>query len=299
MRNIAIITLNNPGIEAAEKTVEDLKLIDSNFKIQIYHKNIEENIDEIWAKSDAIIWFTATGIVIRKIARLLESKTKDPAILVMNLARTQVIPLLSGHIGGANELADKLTGVIPGLVSFVTTATDSVDAFAFDTFAKNQGFEIVNINKLSQVSNALVNKEAVVILSPYNEATDELHIKIKPIFLGIGLNRGTPLEELKGDLLNFLEKHRLNIGNVAKIASFEAKKDEEALLQLAEDLNIELALFSDEDINSLDMEFSKSQAQKHFNIKGVAEPAAVLSSRFKTLFIKKNVYKNTTIAAAF
>jgi len=47
------------------------------------------------------------------------------------------------------------------------------------------------------------------------------------------------------------------------------------------------------------MEFSPSQAEKHFNIKGVAEPTAVLASRFKTLFIKKNVYKNTTIAAAF
>lgn len=299
MKNIAIITLNNPGLEAAQQTVEDLVLIDKNFEVKIYHKNIEENIGEIWANSDAIIWFTATGIVVRKIARLLESKTKDPAVLVMNLDRTQIIPLLSGHIGGANELAQKLTQVIPNLVTFITTATDSVGAFAFDNFAKDNGFEIVNINKLAAVSNALVNNEPVVILSPFNEDAKELQIKIKPIFLGIGINSGTHAEELKADILDFTQKYRLDLQNIAKIASFEAKKDEPALHSLAEDLKIELVFFNENDINSLNMEFSPSRAQKYFNIKGVAEPAAVLASRFKTLFIKKNVYKNTTIAAAF
>ena len=299
MKNIALITLNKPGLEAAQHTVKDLLLINKNFDVKIFHKNIEESIDEIWANSDAIIWFTATGIVVRKIARLLESKTKDPAILVMNLSRTQVIPLLSGHIGGANELAQKLIDVIPGLVSFITTATDSMDVFAFDTFAKKQGFDIVNIHKLPAVSNALVNKEPIVIISPFNENTEHLHIKIKPIFLGIGLNRGTTFEELKSDVLDFTKKHNISIENIGKIASFEAKKDEEALNSLAKDLNIELVFFNESDINSLNMEFSPSQAEKHFNIKGVAEPTAVLASRFKTLFIKKNVYKNTTIAAAF
>ena len=297
MKNIALITLNNPGLEAAQRTAEDLLLIDKKFNVKIYNKNIEENIDEIWANSDAIIWFTATGIVIRKIARLLESKTKDPANLVMNLSRTQVIPLLSGHIGGANELA--LTEVIPGLVPFITTATDSLDVFAFDTFAKEQGFDTVNIHKLAAVSNALINKEPIVIISPFNEDTEHLHIKIKPIFFGIGLNRGTSFEELKRDVLGFTKKHNLSIENIAQIASFEAKKDEEALHLLAKELNVELIFFNEDDINNLNMEFSPSQAEKHFNIKGVAEPTAVLASRFKTLFIKKNIYKNTTIAAAF
>lgn len=105
---------------------------------------------------------------------------------------------------------------------------------------------------------------------------------------------------MKTDLIDFIKKHNLNLKDIKKIASFEAKNDEEALYLLAKDLNAELIFFSENDINSLNkIEFSNSKAQKFFNIKGVAEPSAVLASKFRTLFIKKNIYKNTTIAAAF
>ncbi|OGI18689.1 MAG: hypothetical protein A2255_02370 [Candidatus Melainabacteria bacterium RIFOXYA2_FULL_32_9] len=355
MKNISLITVNNPGLEAAEKTVEDLVRVNQDFKINIYHKSsknpetranyikyseIDEILDQAWQNSDAIIWFTATGIVVRKIAGLINSKTIDPAILVINLSSTQVIPLLSGHIGGANELAQKLTEINPDLTSFITTATDSLNVFAFDNFAKKAGFEIGNIEKLAKISNSLINGHTInlvtypkifeylknegldgskiefhnclnetnlvnngyptVILSPFNDTNQEVFkIRIRPIILGIGLNRDTPLEELESDIKNFLNEYKLNFEDIKIIASFDAKKDEEALQLFSKKYKIELAFFDKDEINQLNQDFSKSKAEEFFNIKGVAEPTAVLAAPFKTLFIKKKVYKNTTIAAAF
>ena len=356
MKNISLITVNNPGLEAAEKTVGDLFRINPDFKIDLYNKNdkdpeskanyikyskIDEILDKVWQNSDAIIWFTATGIVVRKIARLVNSKTSDPAVLVMNLSGTQIIPLLSGHIGGANELAQQLTGVNPDLVSFITTATDSLDVFAFDNFAKKADFEIINIEKLARISNSLINGETInlltypkileylkeqgldtininfynywgnhntinfdqptVIMSPFScySRNDAFRIRIKPIVLGVGLNRGTPLEELETNILDFLIEKDLKLEDVKIIASFDAKNDEEALQLFSEKYKIPLAFYAKDEINQLNEDFSESKAQEFFDIKGVAEPTAVLAAPFKTLFIRKKIYQNITIAAAF
>jgi len=81
--------------------------------------------------------------------------------------------------------------------------------------------------------------------------------------------------------------------------SFEAKSDEVGLLEFCEKYNFLLKFFQKEDINSLQNKFSLSKATEFFGIKGVAEPSAVLGSKYKELFIKKKVYGGVTLAAAF
>lgn len=363
MKNISLITLNMPGIKAAEMTALDLLKINPDFVINIFYKgddyvpqdglkacylnyyDLDEVLLPLWRKSDAIIWFTSTGVAVRKIAKFLASKRTDPAVLVMNLDRTQIIPLVSGHIGGANELAKKLTQVNKQLVSFVTTATDSLGLLSLDTYTMDSGFEIINITKLAVFSNALINEDPVnvitfpkikedlknkglngsntnfydyyddmekinmsyptTILSPFiedeaiNKFENALNIRIRPIALGIGVNRGIPYDELYSDFIEFVKEHKLDLNDIKVLASYEAKRDEGALNMLALKMKIPLIFFGQEEINNIDEEFSDSQAQKFFNIKGVAEPTAILASQYKTLFIRKNVYKNATIAAAF
>ncbi len=363
MKKISLIALNKPGLASALATVQDLLQINSDFDIKIYSKNdrdkgelasnhklvcfskIDDFLKELWQESDAIIWFCATGIVVRKIAGLLNSKTTDPAVLVMNFERTQVIPLLSSHLGGAAELAQSLKLIKTDLNVFTTTGTDSLGVFAFDSFAKDYGFEILNIENLAKVSNSLINNEPVnlvtypavidlvhslglnvdnikaynlcadltqinkdyptVITSPFEFFEEQesfchlLNIKIKSVNLGIGLNRDTSASELERDIKDFLYKNNLNLDNIKAFASFEAKSDEKGLIELAHKYNKNLLFFNKEQINALEQEFSESKATKFFEIKGVAEPSAVLASEFKTLFIKKHIYKNTTIAAAF
>lgn len=362
MKNFAVITLNNPALETAKLVADDLLDIYPDSNISVYHKNqdykgqnpdikckffnnLDEILGKIWENSDAIIWLTATGITVRKIAPFLNSKTIDPAILVMNLQRTQIIPLLSGHIGGANEIAIKLSEKNSNLVPFITTATDTLNILALDTFAKNMGFKIVNIEKLALISNNLINKNKInlishpkikdlleknglnpnsfnfyncmetldikntklstALISPFNHTSimqntpQCLQIRIKPISLGIGLKKNTPFEELKSDLFDFINRYELNLENIKSFSSFTAKKNEKALLELAKNLKKDLFFFDENEINHVNEEFSESQAQKFFKIKGVAEPSAILASTHKTLFIKKQKYKNITIAAAF
>lgn len=268
--------------------------------------------------------------MVRKIAPYLEHKTKDPAVLVASLDLKKIIPLLSGHIGGANKLAEEIVQKIDGAISFTTTATDQTKTFAFDVFAKTNGFKIANIEKLARISNSLINRKNVsvvtykeffkdlksdnldfidiknpketknpkVYITPQN-ITGELLLK-PPVFLGIGMNRGTTADEIEKAVEEFLQKHSLALSDIQAVGSFDAKSDEKGLLEFLEKHGFEKNFFTKEDINSLEKKFSKSKAEKFFEIKGVAEPSAYLLSKQKVIFAKKEVFnKKVTIAGAF
>jgi cobalt-precorrin 5A hydrolase len=97
----------------------------------------------------------------------------------------------------------------------------------------------------------------------------------------------------------FCFEHGLELSQINKLASFEAKSDEVGLLEYAKEMGLSLEFFNEEDINALTQNFSPSQATKFFNIKGVAEPASLLASKHKTLFLSKRIYSAVTVAASF
>jgi len=337
MLKVAIVSINQPSLNSAIKLNEYLK----EYEVDIYgKKNLEhslnslityEKIDTVlengWKKYDAIICILAIGIVVRKIAPLLESKATDPAILVMSIDLSKVIPLLSGHIGGANELSDMIATKIDGCINFISTATDQVKAFAFDMFAKKNDMKIENLNRLANISNRLINKQKVkvytyksifesikdktnlelidgskidensVIINPLGKSNN-LHLKPK-VYLGIGCNRDISFEDIEKAFLWFLNKYNLEINQIKNISSFEAKSNEKGLLEFADKYNFEIKFFDENQINAVEGEFSPSQATKFFGLKGVAEPSSILISKYKELVISKEVYeKKITIAGA-
>ena len=113
------------------------------------------------------------------------------------------------------------------------------------------------------------------------------------------MNRGTPKEEIKEAIQRFCYEHALAYEDIEKLTSFEAKADEEGLLEFAKEEDLVLEFFDKEAINALEENFSDSMATKFFGIKGVAEPASILGSKYKTLFINKRIYGNVTVAASF
>jgi len=343
---IAIATINNPSLESAKKLLPYLK----NHECTIFNKSEEgegfvlfNRVDEImapaWAEYDAIIFLMATGAVIRKIAPHLKDKATDPAVIIMTLDLKRIIPLLSGHLGGANELANELCSKIDGCVNFVTTASDQINVLAFDMFAKKYGYAISNLKSLAEVSNAIINQKKVqvvtypsimdevknfegykeesfdfftpndlrmldhtiptVYITPQHLSTNSLQIHPQEIALGLGMNRGTSKEEIALSVQRFCFEHGLALHHIKRVASFSAKADEEGLLEYAKDNDKELLFFDEEEINALKENFSPSEATKFFNIKGVAEPASLLASSHKTLFLSKRVYGNVTVAASF
>ena len=160
---IAVITINQPSLDSACTLAPYLINFDVNYygkkdlNHNLNHLNIYNKLDDIlpdaWKTYDAIICILAMGAVVRKIAPLLINKATDPAILVINLALDKVVPLLSGHLGGANELADNLTKLLPCCQNFISTATDQTNTLAFEMEAKKNDWDIENLKnwQISQI----------------------------------------------------------------------------------------------------------------------------------------------------
>ena len=329
---IAIVTINRPSLNSALKLISYLK----DYQVDIWSKEgLEDNfktfnkLDDIlpilWQNYDAIIFILAIGAVVRKVAPFLKDKSKDPAILVINLKLDKIVPLLGGHLGGANRLSSIISSRIPNCINFISTATDQTETLSFEMFAKENNLEIFNLKKLAKISNALLNKREVEVktyksifktipnrenLKLVDECKTPLCVNITPfsddnltlkpkLYLGIGCNRDVEFEEIEKAFLEFLDKYKLEISQIENIASFEAKSDEKGLLEFSKRYNFDIKFFNREEINRLEKEFSSSRATDFFQLKGVAEPSSILISKYRELIIKKEVFfKKITIAGS-
>ena len=118
-----------------------------------------------WKRFDAHLFIMATGIVVRQIARHLEHKTLDPAVVVCDEKGEFAISLLSGHIGGANRLARRVAGVFGGR-AVITTATDVQGLPAIDEIAAHNGFTILNPEAIKAINSLVLARRAVGIAGP-------------------------------------------------------------------------------------------------------------------------------------
>lgn len=187
-------------------------------------------------EADGIVFIGACGIAVRAVAPLLQDKTRDPAVVVMDEAGRFSVSLLSGHIGGANRLAE-LAAEITGAVPVITTATDVRGVFAVDSWAAAQGLAILNPEEIKTVSGALLDGKAVGILSDFSvegglppgfllpeewghspppvgvsitldgvKAPFPHTLRLTPpiVTLGIGCRRGATLEQIEEQVSNLL-----------------------------------------------------------------------------------------------
>lgn len=118
-----------------------------------------------WKQFDAHIFFMATGIVVRKIATLIEHKTVDPAVVVCDEKGKFAISLLSGHIGGANRLTKEIAAVL-NAQSVITTATDVQGLMAFDELAAINGWEIKNPENIKELNSLLLENKPIAVMLP-------------------------------------------------------------------------------------------------------------------------------------
>ena len=105
MKNIGIVAFTARGYNLAEKIAESLK---NTCSVDVFEKEKEsarEYLEESFNKKDTFLFICAAGIAVRLIAPLIKSKDQDPAVVVMDEFGRFSIPLLSGHLGGANEAA--------------------------------------------------------------------------------------------------------------------------------------------------------------------------------------------------
>lgn len=134
----------------------------------IYNKeNFKENLRAGFGKYDSLVCIMATGIVVRILAPLIVHKTSDPAVVVLDQKGKHAISLLSGHLGGANDLAREMAAISGG-EAVITTATDVAGELSFDTFAKKYDMAIENIGQLKHISGALLAGKKVNVFTNKN-----------------------------------------------------------------------------------------------------------------------------------
>lgn len=156
---IAIIAITKNGQELAYRISKNL----INSKVYIVNKNLDEIVKNTFKEYDYIIFIMATGIVVRSIAKHIKNKFEDPAILVIDDRGQNVISLLSGHIGGANEMTINISEMIEAN-PVITTATDVNKKASLDMIAKTLNAYIEDFREnVKNVNSLLVNAKEVLM----------------------------------------------------------------------------------------------------------------------------------------
>lgn len=171
----AIHAITEEGVKVAQKLSYSLNATiiapekfanKDNDKLSTYKSGeFDLNLSEKWSKFDAHIFIMSTGIVVRKISSLLEDKTIDPAITVIDERALHAISLLSGHIGGANELTETVADIV-GALPVITTATDIWNKPAFDTIASKLGWVAVNKEAIKELNSLLLQNKKIGLIIP-------------------------------------------------------------------------------------------------------------------------------------
>ena len=170
MQKIAIIQISEAGSGIA-----------SMLKAQLSAKTIQRtDVGREWAKQDAFIFIGAIGICVRTIASYIKDKHEDPAVVCIDSLGQNVISVLSGHIGGANDLTREIAGII-GAREVITTQSDNAGLWALDTFEKRFDWPVASdINDMDDCIFAFVNRQPTALLMEVRDEGTEYLEKTLP-----------------------------------------------------------------------------------------------------------------------
>jgi len=316
---LALVAITDGGRRLAEELVHTM----DGATLLSGERKVSATVADNWQRFDGFIFIMAAGIVVRTIAPLLRHKHHDPCVVVMDEKGKHVISLLSGHIGGGNQLAHRLASLTGGQ-AVITTASDILGLTPLDLWARKQNLHIEDQEKLTIASSKLVNhgtlslyadvevanlpsgitqtekwEEADIIVS-HKDIYPENSTLFRPrnLVIGTGCNRGTVEIEFEESIKELLHDCRLSRSSIRNLASIDKKNDEAGLLKFGHDNHWKIEFFDKSSINELkNLEISFA-ALKAVGAIGVAEPTALLSSRSHILLSRKRKWKNITMAIA-
>ncbi len=299
--------------------------------------------DEPQVDGEAIVFIGAMGICVRKILPKVSDKHTDPAVICIDTTGKYVIPVLSGHIGGANNLARDIARVI-GAKEIITTQSDNNGLWALDTLSKRFGWRTENMSReMSNLAIAnFVNKKKtalvleyddegtrfledtipehvtlfhsfseyqsytenlasedndidkkfklLIVVSPYYwENNDVICLRFFPpcLCLGVGCQKDTTTTAAESITLKVKELG-FALESIRSIASIALKKDE-AMLQVLSSIMpwAKLDIYEAEELAAVDVPNPSEKVFEVTGCYGVAESAALVSSKQGTLVVEK------------
>ena len=346
MENVSVLAITKNGIKIGEKLKElypnwDIfapeKLSNQNKQIVWYSDGTTNKIIELFKNSNALICLFSLGAVIRLIAPHLKDKKTDPAVIVIDDKTNFVISVLSGHIGGANELTQEISQKLNAL-PVITTAADVNKTIAVDLVGKEFGWKIDDETTVTKISAHMVNAEPIGVYQqtgnkkwykelPKNvkiyDSLDELkksnskaHLIIsdkeiddelsqesviyrpESLVIGIGLHWDTTKDTIKEGIDYCLDKFNLSSKSIAKLVSIKKPEDVQGLIDLGKEMQVPVEYVDREELAEIITPNPSTTVKAFEGTASVSEAAAIKVSKGELIVEKQKFPPNLTVAIA-
>ena len=327
--SVAVISFSENGRKLSAQIADGItgvtrfgfyKYTDEN---AVLFTEISALISEIFGKFDALVFVCSVGIAVRGIAPHIVSKVTDPAVVAVDDCGKFAVSVLSGHFGGANDLARQIAKII-GAVPVITTATDSHGLFSPDMFAKKNGLVICDMSAAKAVAAVIVSGEKAGFRCscPHSELPDELtenedckvgicvsdnaeekpfettlNLLPKNLIVGIGCKKGTSDEAITKHVMSVFSANKLDIRRLAGAATIDIKAGEAGLREFCDQFGLTLKTFTADELMSVSGEFSHSDfVAQTTGADNVCERAAVCAGGAP--IVRKTAGNGVTAAVA-
>lgn len=329
MIRVKIISFTEQGAKTGERAANVL----SGCSVECYARGVDASIrytklsrmvQQAMVDCDLIVFVGATGIAVRMCAPFLQGKQYDPAVVVIDEQARFVISLLSGHLGGANALAQRLAEGLHAQ-AVITTATDGRGAFAVDTWAKAHNCTVHEVDRIKYISGAILAGQSVgfqsdfpvsgvlpegvvaqgdsgMVLSVRTNQTPfghTLHLIPRIVTLGIGCRRGTPQDAIEQAVSQVLEEEHMPWSAICAVASIDVKKDELGLCAFCQQHALPFLTYTAQELQGVPGQFAASAFVQHtVGVDNVCERAAIKASENGHLLRGKTPCGGITVALA-
>jgi cobalt-precorrin 5A hydrolase len=313
------------------------KFSDGSNRIVWYSESTSEKIIELFKNNNALICLFSLGATIRLIAPYLKDKKTDPAVIVIDDKTSFVISVLSGHLGGANELTQIIAQKLEA-IPIITTAADVNKTIAVDLVGREFGWKIDDDSTVTKISAYMVNEENIGI---YQEAGKmnwwkELPKNVKiyhsleemknsnskgyliisdkilegdflkesvvyrppSLVIGIGLHWDTSKKTIKDGLDFCLQKFKLSEKSIAKLVSIKKPEDVKGLVDIGKEIGITVEYVNREDLADISTPNPSDTVKAFEGTSSVSEAAAIKVSGGELIVEKQKFPPNLTIAIA-
>ena len=346
MEKVSVLAITKNGISIGEKLKElfpnwnifaPVKLSNENNDIVWYSEPTTDKIIELFKNSNALICLFSLGAVIRLIAPHLKDKKTDPAVIVIDDKTNFVISVLSGHIGGANELTQEISEKLNAL-PVITTAADVNKTIAVDLVGREFGWRIDDDTTVTKISAHMVNAEPIGVFQQTNDqkwykqlpknvtiydsleelkkSNSKAHLIIsdeiidnelsqesviyrpQSLVIGIGLHWDTTKDTIKEGIEHCLKKFNLSSKSIAKLVSIKKPENVQGLIDLGKEMQVPVEYVDREELAEIITPNPSTTVKAFEGTASVSEAAAIKVSKGELIVEKQKFPPNLTVAIA-
>ena len=346
MEKVSVLAITKNGINIGEKLKElfpdwnifaPSKLSNESDQITWYSEPTSDKIIELFKNTNGLICLFSLGAVIRLIAPHLKDKKTDPAVIVIDDKTNFVISVLSGHIGGANELTKEIAVKLNAL-PVITTAADVNKTIAVDLVGREFGWKIDDETTVTKISAHMVNAEPIGVfqqtgnkkwykelpknvtiydsLEELKKSNSKAHLIIsdtiidnelsqesviyrpQSLVIGIGLHWDTTKDTIREGIEHCLKKFNLSSKCIAKLVSIKKPEDVQGLIDLGKEMEIPVEYVNREELAEIITPNPSNTVKAFEGTASVSEAAAMKVSGGELIVEKQKFPPNLTIAIA-